>query len=189
MNRGAWCAVACAAAGVLAVGVICRLGGLSSGPPGPRRVSVQLCGPNTGLIARMETKRRLAEEVIDGRRTLLEAAAAYRALDAEWTPCPGIIAPAPPPGVPEGEYYCRMVIDWVKGEAPRDRAKGAGARPGGGIGRPAARGRVAAARRANPYQRTQKRGGVTGTHVDKRTRRLASSAAAVDNPSLPSQRT
>jgi hypothetical protein len=124
MNRGAWCAVACTAGGVLAVAVAVRLAGLSFGRPAPRRASVEVCGPDTPLLARMEAKRRVAGEVIDGRRSLLGAAAAYRALDAEWSPCPGITPPGPPPGASEGEYYCRMVIEWVKGEAPPDRAKG-----------------------------------------------------------------
>ena len=124
MNRGAWCAVACAAGAMLAIAVVVRLAGLSFGPPVPCRPSAEVYGPDIPLLARMQAKRRLTGDVIDGRRSLLEAAAAFRALDAEWSPCPGITRPGPPPGASEAEYYCRMVIEWVKGQAPPDRAKG-----------------------------------------------------------------
>ena len=124
MNRGVWCAFAYTAAGVLAVAVIFRLAGRPFGPPAPHRFDEEVYGPDTALIAHLEVKHRLALEVIDGRRSLLEAAAAFRALDAEWSQSAGVTPPGPPPGTSEGEYYCRMVIGWVKGEAPPDRAKG-----------------------------------------------------------------
>jgi hypothetical protein len=69
---------------------------------------------------RIETKHRLAREVIDGRLTLLEAAARFRDLDLEPPPFAQNGLRCRYPGVSDDELHCREVIFFVHAEL-RDR--------------------------------------------------------------------
>jgi hypothetical protein len=65
---------------------------------------------------RMEGKERITEELIGGRKTLLQAAAEFQHL-TESLPC-SEADPAPFPGATMEEKYCRQVIRWVRGYNP-----------------------------------------------------------------------
>jgi hypothetical protein len=107
---------------VLAVAIGFRI---ACGPPhwltppsgGERRTS-----PGLRATARLEAKSRMADEVIAGRLSLLEAAAGFKALDAAGPPAPGWVFPERPPDVSDDEYYCRMVIEFVRGTAAAGEA-------------------------------------------------------------------
>jgi hypothetical protein len=73
------------------------------------------------IDARMSAKRRIAHELIAGRVSLLQAAAAFRDLD-ERRPRAIIAAAHYPNAASEGEVYCLIVIGYVGAEAPPDRA-------------------------------------------------------------------
>ena len=79
------------------------------------------CAESKGITARMTAKFRVADEVIGGRRSLLQAAAAFRDLDERWPrtadPYSGY-----PNAASEAEVYCLKVIGYVDAEAPPDRA-------------------------------------------------------------------
>ncbi len=105
----------------LAAGIGFRLAGASRGPTGPARVSLMELAAVPSVLKRFETKQRVVRDVIAGRRSLLEAAAAFKALDDAGPPCPGWVTLEPPPGVSVDENYCRMVIKWVRVIAPDER--------------------------------------------------------------------
>ena len=93
-------------------------------PPAPR--GKEVLGPfNTAVLRleakRLEAKQRVACAVIAGRMTLLQAAAALKALDARYRPYPGW-APTLPAADSDEEAYCLMAIGWVVGEAALGRA-------------------------------------------------------------------
>jgi len=73
-----------------------------------------------GITARMTAKFRVADEVIAGRLSLLQAAAAFRDLDERRpravAPCSGY------PNASVEEAYCLHVIGYVETQAPSDRA-------------------------------------------------------------------
>ncbi len=120
MQNGTWRAMAFSAAVVSgAVGFA-----LVGGPPRPGAWprTLVLAGPNYALLRRMDAKAWATREVIAGRLSLWQAAAAFKALDAEAPPYPGWVFVPPPPGMTEEEGYCRSVIDWVRWAAPADRA-------------------------------------------------------------------
>jgi hypothetical protein len=73
-----------------------------------------------GIGARTRAKCRIADEVIAGRLSLLQAAAAFRDLDERWPRSPIIWACYP--NASEGEVRCLNVIGYVGAEAPPDRA-------------------------------------------------------------------
>jgi hypothetical protein len=60
---------------------------------------------------RYSAKQRLIVELLDGQRTLFEAAALFRRWDAEY---PVLPIPAGVPGDSEEEQFCWQVIDWAK---------------------------------------------------------------------------
>jgi hypothetical protein len=75
-----------------------------------------------GRLARLTAKERATDDVIAGRRSLLEAAAAFR----EWDALPPRLTPETGPAERSGdgpeERYCRSVIWWVRYQAPREQA-------------------------------------------------------------------
>jgi hypothetical protein len=78
------------------------------------------CAETKGILARTRAKARMAHEVIAGRLSLLQAAAAFRDLDERW---PRAVNPwAAFPDASEDESYCLKVIGYVDTEAPSDRA-------------------------------------------------------------------
>ena len=81
----------------------------------------QLSGPLDDSLARLESKRRIAHDVLAGRTSLLAAAGAFRRLDVHgpfWTHKPECFASA----ASEDEGYCRWVIGWASTEAPNGQA-------------------------------------------------------------------
>src|SRR5690242_16865673 len=101
-----WLPLAAITAGVVAA-CVCR--SAREHPHG-----VQLCGPSPDIAARIEAKNRLAREVLAGRLSLPEAAAAFKALDAAGPAkarrCPSTTL--------DDEGLCRKVISWVEAIAP-----------------------------------------------------------------------
>jgi hypothetical protein len=91
----------------------------------PIQSTEQISDPSVDSLARLETKRRIAHEVLDGRTSLLAAASAFRRLDEHglpWIHKPECFASA----ATEDEGYCRWVIGWASTEAPNgqgDEAK------------------------------------------------------------------
>jgi len=79
-------------------------------------------GPmNSAIVARTTAKGQVANEVIAGRLSLLQAAAAFRNLDQRW-PRVAIPSPYSPKAASEDEVYCLLVIGYVHFEAPPERA-------------------------------------------------------------------
>jgi hypothetical protein len=74
-----------------------------------------------GIDARTSAKCRIADEIIAGRLSLLQAAAAFRDLDERWPRSP-IIWAYYPNAASEDEVHCLNVIGYVGAEAPPDRA-------------------------------------------------------------------
>lgn len=74
-----------------------------------------------GITARLMAKVRIVEEVIAGRLSMLQAAAAFRDLDKRWPRAadPRLIYPK---AATEDEVYCLCVIGYVNRETPPDRA-------------------------------------------------------------------
>ncbi len=72
------------------------------------------------IQARMVRKRQVIDEVIAGRRALLEAAAVFRRLDAEGPPLPPIRDRFPDQSS-DDEAYCRSVVKYVQQAAPPDK--------------------------------------------------------------------
>jgi hypothetical protein len=108
-------------AAAIAVGAVWRLtgrGGLSAPPP----ASVEIFGPDRDSVERLEFKHRLSGEVIAGRLSLFEAAAAFRDADAQGQRPAVYVVESFPGAASEEEAYCRSVIAWVGAEAPCDRA-------------------------------------------------------------------
>ncbi len=86
--------------------------------------SVVKCESNAecqAIDARTIAKGRIADEVIAGRLSLLQGAAACRDLDKLWPRSP-IIWAYFPNAVSEDEVYCLHVIGYVANEAPPNRA-------------------------------------------------------------------
>jgi WD40 repeat protein len=75
---------------------------------------------------RIEAKNRLAAEVIDGRLTLLEAAARFRDLDREPPPFDRDAFRCSYPGASDDELLCREVIFFVRVEQRRRPGTDAG---------------------------------------------------------------
>ncbi|HBI43451.1 MAG TPA: hypothetical protein DDY78_11425 [Planctomycetales bacterium] len=73
-----------------------------------------------GITARMTAKFRVADEVIAGRLSLLQAAAAFRNLDKCW-PRAVILWAYFPNAASEDEVYCLKVIGYVDTVAPSNR--------------------------------------------------------------------
>ena len=73
------------------------------------------------LMARVGVKRRITDELIAGRLTLLEAVAAFREADAQGPPTMVMF------GFPQSssldEAYCRSVMSYVSQQAPPDRVE------------------------------------------------------------------
>lgn len=76
------------------------------------------------VIARMYAKQGIADEVIAGRLSLLQAAAAFRDLDAQdpRNPTAELLWVFPESSSAD-EAYCRSVISHVKYRVPPDRAE------------------------------------------------------------------
>jgi hypothetical protein len=104
-------------------GLIFHAHGRLNRPPIGEATSVVLeAGPmNSAIVARMTAKGQVANEVIAGRLSLLQAAAAFRNLDQRW---PRVAVPSPysPKAASEDEVYCLLVIGYVRAEAPPERA-------------------------------------------------------------------
>ena len=74
-----------------------------------------------GICARNRAKARVADEVLAGRLSLLQAAAAFRDLDERWPRSP-IMWAYFPNAASDDEIHCLHVISYVGMEAPPDRA-------------------------------------------------------------------
>jgi hypothetical protein len=68
---------------------------------------------NGELMQRIATKEALVEDLIAGRRGLLDVAARFRVLDADTPACMTVIRRAVPAATDE-ECICRNVINYVK---------------------------------------------------------------------------
>ena len=86
-------------------------------PPG---FNVAVSPPAYEILARIEAKQQVAEAVCAGRETLMEAAAAFKAMDASGTPRRPASLQCAYPGASQDEAYCRMVINWVRDNGPQD---------------------------------------------------------------------
>jgi WD40 repeat protein len=128
---------------ITAIVAVLTLAGLGLGKLAYKLVSVRgadwWAGPGTGdgldpeawrgrqndeqfraLLRRLKAKNRLAREVIDGRLTLLEAAARFRNLDLKPPPFAWDALRSIYPGASDDELHCREVIFFVRAEQ-RDR--------------------------------------------------------------------
>jgi hypothetical protein len=77
----------------------------------------------TACLHRIKAKRRIAQDVLAQRLTLLEAAEHFRDLNEG---NPGVdweVFRRAYPGCSDDERYCRQVIDVVEGEVHRDRSR------------------------------------------------------------------
>ncbi len=72
------------------------------------------------LAARSQAKAAAVRELTAGRRTLLETAAAFRDLDAQWPPQRVPIRDSFPESSSDDEAYCRAVLMYVWHIPPRD---------------------------------------------------------------------
>jgi hypothetical protein len=68
------------------------------------------------VVRRVAAKRRIIDEVVAGRLTLLEAAAWFRHLNNCDGPRPQAEALWGPQGRTEGERMCRQVLSWVRSD-------------------------------------------------------------------------
>jgi hypothetical protein len=75
----------------------------------------RLAHRNVVLLNRLDSKSAIARQVIDGRLTLLEAAAYFHRLN-QCSECPNTFLSLLE-GECEGEWTCRQVIAWVRAEA------------------------------------------------------------------------
>lgn len=90
----------------------------AAGPHGPG-MDEQLTEYNRKVQRRLETKKQIIHNLIDGRVTLFEAAAAFRRLNDEYPQVPLTSGP----GDSAEERLCRQVIEWVRRTVPgRDPA-------------------------------------------------------------------
>ena len=124
MNRWTLSALA---AGAIAVGVGLMAYRLTRAPDAPGHSIVAPASDASPLevravAERMQQKRRIADEVIAGRTALLDAAAAFRRLDAGWPKSPADIRTVFPEAATPEEAYCRSVIQYARTESPRDEA-------------------------------------------------------------------
>ena len=82
MRNSLWCALTCAAVAVLAaVAIGRRLSDVNRPPLARPKASELLLPGEPELVARIEAKHRIAAELIAGRTSLLQAAAAFRDFD------------------------------------------------------------------------------------------------------------
>ena len=91
-------------------------------PAPPRRDWIEVVGPAASSVARLRAKARVTADVIEGRSSLGEAVAAFKALDAAAPPRVAAARAMLFPGASEDEAYRRMVILWVRADAPPGRA-------------------------------------------------------------------
>ena len=89
-------------------------------PAPPNPADAEARAAVRAILARTAKKRQAAEGLIAGRLTLLQAAAAFRDLDAQGPPTPSPLGVFPD-SESEDEAYCRSVLGYVKEEAPADR--------------------------------------------------------------------
>ena len=99
---------------------------LSRGPDGPRPsaqsvANAEAAAEAQAITERMERKRRLVEEMVAGRRTLLQTAAGFRDIGAEDN---FTIRQAFPHTASDEEAYCRSILEYVRVVAPPDEAAG-----------------------------------------------------------------
>jgi hypothetical protein len=64
---------------------------------------------------RLDAKNMVVGQLLDGRLTLAEAAAWFKALNESPADCPAV-SHGESPGASEGERLCRQVIGWVQAE-------------------------------------------------------------------------
>jgi hypothetical protein len=104
-------------AGLLAGGLVAadRAGGRREEAAARRNAELDCF--REAAAARLAAKERLSAAVLEGRLTLLEAAARFRALNQ--TRCDPCWASwqSPFPGRSDEEHVCREVISWVGGQA------------------------------------------------------------------------
>ena len=116
MRNSLWCALTCAAVAVLAaVAIGRRLSDVNRPPLARPKASELLLPGEPELVARIEAKHRIAAELIAGRTSLLQAAAAFRDFDGHEA---HRIRAAYPLADSEDEAYCRCVIAYVAAHAP-----------------------------------------------------------------------
>ena len=106
-----------ALAAAVAVGAAAR----TRRPDPPRACSVLVIGPNEAMGARLKAKQAITSDVMAGRRTLLDAATAFQALDPDGYPYPEARSAQYGPDCSEEEAYCHMVIAWVRVGAPEGK--------------------------------------------------------------------
>ena len=89
---------------------------------GPAHGSTVLCTGNEAAVHRLEAKSAVAQRLIDGELTLLEAAAWFRYI----TRTTASAGDFPAPGEedePEAERFCRQAIRWAGTTAHLDSAE------------------------------------------------------------------
>jgi hypothetical protein len=107
------------------MGALHRDGPARCGRSGPLEAHSEILSessPETkGITAKTAARVRVAHQLIAGRLSLLQAAAAFRDLDERW---PRTIIPVfdYPNAASEDEIHCLRVIHYVVTEAPPDRA-------------------------------------------------------------------
>jgi hypothetical protein len=106
---------------VLAGMVVYRSAAPLAGPRAHKsEPAVWEAGPEDKAVqARLLAKSRVVEELIAGRQSLLQAAGAFRDLNARQPPCD--VRLAFPECASPDEAHCRCVIEFVRQLAPRDQ--------------------------------------------------------------------
>jgi hypothetical protein len=70
---------------------------------------------------RLDAKNEIVGQLVDGRLTLAEAAAWFKALNESPADCPAV-PHGEFPGASEGERLCRQVMSWVRADLSRQSA-------------------------------------------------------------------
>ena len=115
------------AAAVLAVLAVAALVAYRAAAPRASSPTLMYSPPDPidrEVMTRIHAKDRLTDDVIAGRPSLLQAAAAFRDLDTlEPRMLTTWVLMAFPESSSLDEAYCRSVISYVKARAPHDRAE------------------------------------------------------------------
>ncbi len=89
---------------------------------GPAHGSTVLCAGNEAAVHRLEAKSAVAQRLIDGELTLLEAAAWFRYITRTTASAGNFPAPGEE-DEPEAERFCRQAIRWAGTTAHVDSAE------------------------------------------------------------------
>jgi hypothetical protein len=88
--------------------------------PSEQMTAERLAEGNQTVLRRREAKKQIAWNLVDGRVTLFEAAAAFRHWNNEY---PQLTVPSEP-GDSAEERLCRQVIEWVRKTVPERDPEG-----------------------------------------------------------------